>query len=128
MQYSLFSAECGYGFEWYKFKKSTWGKLQETLPLAELSALLPPLSALGNTPYFDNYGMVALLFLKHQLGVSDEKLIEHLNHNVSLQLFCGLRLGKKLIRDTGIVSRIRSYLGKHLNVHQFQDILVKNCQ
>lgn len=128
MQYSLFSAECGYGFEWYKFKKSTWGKLQETLPLAELSALLPPLSALGNTPYFDNYGMVALLFLKHQLGVSDEKLIEHLNHNVSLQLFCGLRLGKKLIRDTGIVSRIRSYLGKHLKVHQFQDILVKNCQ
>jgi predicted nucleic acid-binding Zn finger protein len=75
--------------------------------------------------------MIAVMFLKHHLGLSDEKLIEQINHNVSLQLFCKMRLGNlELIRDTGIISRIRGYLGEHLDLAQFQASMIepwKDC-
>lgn len=128
MQKSLFSIEETNGWEYEKFKMSSWGKLHSVFPWAELVTLLPTrIRQKGPHPYFDNQGMIALMFLKHDTGLSDEKLIESLNHNVSQQLFCGMRLGHlELIRDTGIVSRIRSYLSRHLDWDQFQEILAKH--
>lgn len=126
MQISIFSEEDANGWEWYRFKNSRWGKLYDTIPWAALNTCLPEKkSSFGPAPYFDNKGMFAVMFLKHELGVSDEKLIDHINHNVSLQLFCGMRLGHgKMIRDTGIISRIRSYIGYKANLSEVQSILV----
>lgn len=127
MQTTIFSIEETNGWEWYKFKNSFWGKLYETIPWEKLTKLLPiKKSSPGPAPYFDNQGMIAAMFLKHQMGVSDEKLIDHINHNVSLQLFCNMRLGNlELIRDTGIISRIRGYLGEYMDLNQFQTNLIE---
>jgi hypothetical protein len=107
---------------------SRWGKLRDVLPLEQLGACLPTAKrACGRKEYFDNPGKIALMFLKHELGVSDEKLIEHINHNPSLQLFCGMRLADtELIRDTGIVSRIRGFIAHHADLEKLQGILLNH--
>lgn len=112
----------------HKFKMSSWGKLYEVLPWEELSQCLPPpKNNRGRKPYFDNKGKLALMFLKHKLGVSDQKLIEHINHNPSLQLFCGICLeDTQLIRDTGIVSRIRGFIAHHADLESIQQILIRH--
>ena len=130
MQFTIFSQEETHGIQWYRFKMSSWGKLHETLPLEQLSDCLPrPNNNCGRREYFDNSGKFALMFLKHELGVSDEKLIEHINHNPSLQMFCGMRLGdSELIRDTGIVSRIRGFIAHRADMDKVQRILIDHWQ
>jgi len=130
MQVKLFSPEETNGLLWYKFKMSSWGKLRESLPLERLGNCLPrSKNKCGRKEYFDNSGKFALMFLKHELGVSDEKLIEHINHNPSLQIFCGMRLGDlELIRDTGIVSRVRGSIAHQANLEDVQRILIDHWQ
>ena len=130
MQKTIFSPEETNGALWYKFKKSNWGRLHDALPLEQLSSCLPaPKNTCGRKEYFDNAGKFALMFLKHELDVSDEKLIEHINHNPSLQLFCGMRLGDlELIGDTGIVSRIRGFIAHHADLEKVQRILIDHWQ
>lgn len=102
------------------------GRLWSALPLEQLGNCLPRQQHnCGRKEYFDNSGKFALMFLKHELGVSDEKLVEHINHNPTLQLFCGMRPGgMELIRDTGIVSRIRGFMAHHADLEQVQRILL----
>jgi len=130
MQVKLFSPEETNGIIWYKFKMSSWGRLRDSLPLTQLSSCLPQAkNPCGRKEYFDNSGKFALMFLKHELGLSDEKLIEHINHNPSLQLFCGMRLGAlELIRDTGIVSRIRGFIAHRADLDKVQRILIDHWQ
>lgn len=127
MQSTIFSPEETNGTLWYRFKMSSWGKLWASLPLEQLGKCLPrPKHNCGRKEYFDNSGKFALMFLKHELGVSDEKLIEHINHNPSLQIFCGMRLGNlELIRDTGIVSRIRGFIAHQADLEKVQRILIE---
>ena len=117
------------GMEYKRFQMSSWGRMHACIPWEELSSLLPRPkgSKKGPSPYFSEKGMLALMFLKHQTGLSDEKLIEHINHSPSLQLFCFMRLEPhEMIRDTGIVSRIRGYLSRHIDMDSLQDILVSH--
>ena len=104
---------------------SKLGELHAIIPWATLESQLPDRAAKkGPTPYFSNRGMIALMFLKHYTGLSDSKLIESINHNTSHQLFCGMKLGNlELVRDTGIVSRVRSHLARHLDLELFQQEL-----
>jgi len=111
---------------WYKFKNSRWGRLYDTIPWDELEACLPAITH-GPSPYFNRKGKFALMLLKHELGVSDEALIEHINTNECLQLFCHMQLGPfQCIRDTGIVSRVRGYLAHHADLTQVQMILARH--
>ncbi len=67
------------------------------------------------------------MLLKHELGVSDEALIEQINTNECLQLFCHMRLAPfQLIGDTGIVSRVRGYIAHHADMQAVQAILVQH--
>lgn len=119
-------AEEANGALWYKFKKSCWGRLYDTIPWDELETCLPVINP-GPTPYFGRKGKFALLLLKHELGVSDEALIEHINTNECLQLFCHMRLTPfQRIGDTGIVSRVRGYLAHHAHLEQVQMILARH--
>lgn len=128
MQKRIKSVEETNAAEWYVFKNSRWGRLHDVIPWEELEACLPQKkSRRGVKPYFDNKGMLAVMLLKHELGVSDEALIEHINTNVCMQLFCHMRLAPfQCIRDTGIVSRIRSYIAHQADLSQIQAILVEH--
>ena len=113
---------------WYSFKNSRWWGLWNSFPWDALQACLPEVNH-GPAPYFDRKGKFALMFLKHELGVSDEALIEHINTNACLQLFCHMRLEPfERIGDTGIVSRVRGYIAHHADLDQVQRILAAHWQ
>jgi transposase, IS5 family len=102
------------------FLETDLGKLSLAIPFDELVEKIPPpkqtISGRGCKPWFDLRGGIALQFLKHYLGVSDEMIIERLNSDWSMQMFCGIMLqpGER-IKDTNLVSHWRVYLGKHLS-------------
>jgi transposase, IS5 family len=128
MQKSLFSTEVPSHSEWYCFKNSRWGRLYDTIPWDELESCLPAICR-GPTPYFGRKGKFALMLLKHELGVSDEALIEHVNTNPCLQRFCHMHLAPgQRIGDTGIVSRVRGYLAHQADLDQVQAILAGHWQ
>jgi hypothetical protein len=70
--------------------------------------------------------MLALMFLKSYLGCSDRKLMEHLNGNISFQLFCDLLLGGKRLTNFKIISHIRTYLSTRLDIETAQLILARS--
>lgn len=72
---------------------------------------------------FSPRGMLALMFLKSYCNCSDKRLIEHLNGNINFQLFCDLLLHGERIENYKIVSEIRTFLSKHLNIKKHQQIL-----
>ena len=101
-----------------KFLQTDLGKLYVSIPFEELAASIttPPAakSGLGRKPWFGVKGGIALMILKHYLGISDELLIERINTDWSMQLFCGILLKPhERIRDTNLPGWWRTYLGMH---------------
>jgi hypothetical protein len=115
--------------KWQIFEQLPIGKFYKTLPLDELGSLLPAgaTKAVGAPKWLDNKGMLGLTFLKFYLQSSDQKLVERLNTDWSVQLFCG-RLFKdnQMIKDRNLPSKIRSYLSLQLDIDDFQDILMRS--
>jgi hypothetical protein len=103
------------------------GQLYQALPLDELAQGIPlpkgERSGLGRKSLLSAKGGIALLILKHYLGLSDEMLIDRLNTDWSMQYFCGIRLGTKMIRNKNLVSDWRSYLGRHADLKKMQESL-----
>lgn len=79
----------------------------------------------GPTNQFTLKGKLALMFLKNLYnGLSDRNLIERLNRDVFLQLFCGVYIPiDDPIKNYKIVSAIRCELGKYLNIAELQKVL-----
>ncbi|MFY8069214.1 MAG: transposase, partial [Flavobacterium sp.] len=72
-------------------------------------------------------GLFTLIFLKHYTGLSDEKLLESFHTNWAMQMFCGVLLSdNERIKDNAFVARIRSYLGNHLDLNLFQNVMINN--
>ena len=109
----------------YLFNNSELGRLKASLPLKELGQLLPKKpQGRGAPAWFDNEGMIALMFLKAYTGLSDAKLIARFNYDYGFQLFCGKLLAEnKQVKDKGILSRIRCYLSVHLDMEQAQRLM-----
>ena len=106
------------------------GRIYELLPLkemaAELSSHLPKKHPQGNTPMFPPEGEIALMFLKPYTGLSDDRLIEMLNGNIHMQMFCGILLDPtNPIKNGKIVSAIRNRLAPALDIVKQQSILYK---
>ena len=112
--------------KWYVFKNSSLGKVYQSIPWEQLSDCLPEENRGPGAPrWFSAQGMLALMFLKSYLNLSDEKLIERFNTDWGLQLFCGKLLeDNQRIKDKAIVSRIRSYLAHHTDWKQLQGVLI----
>ena len=74
-------------------------------------------------------GGIALQVLKHYLGLSDALLIERINTDWSMQLFCGIALlpGER-IKDTDLPSHWRGYIGSHLDIDALQKELASYWQ
>jgi IS5 family transposase len=70
------------------------------------------------------------MFLKHYLKLSDEKLLERLNTDWAIQMFCGVLFGDnqryaaRIIRDNAFVSNVRTYLAKYVDLKAFQQTLI----
>jgi hypothetical protein len=114
-----------------KFLQTDLGELYLAIPFEGLAATIPQAahskSGLGRKPWFDVKGGIALLVLKHYLQLSDELLIQRINTDWSMQLFCGILLRPdERIRDTDLPSWWRSYIGKHLNIEAMQTELAKH--
>jgi IS5 family transposase len=108
-----------------KFLQTDLGKIYLAIPFEELAKTLPSpahsKSGLGRKPWFDVKGGIALQFLKHYLQLSDELLMERINTDWSMQLFCGILLRPdEKIRDTNLPGWWRTYVGKHLNIEAMQ--------
>ncbi len=126
---SLFSYQEEYSQRWMIFQQSKLGKIYKAIPFQQLSLLLPSksTSSVGAPSWFNNAGMFGVMFLKHYLGLSDEKLVERLNTDWELQMFCGRQFkDNQRIKDRNLPSRIRSYIGLHLSIEAFQDALITN--
>jgi hypothetical protein len=113
------------------FHASPLGILYRAIPFDLLAGEIPPppraLSGKGCKPWFDLKGGIALQILKSYYRCSDARLIELLNGNYQMLLFCGIELkGAEQIKDKGIVSRWRTYLGKHLDLDRLQIRLVQH--
>ena len=107
------------------FHASPLGILYRAIAFDSLASAIPlparAVSGKGCRPWFDIKGGIALQILKSYYKCSDSRLIELLNGNWQMQLFCGLQLkGGEQIKDKGIVSRWRTYLSKHLDIDQLQ--------
>jgi IS5 family transposase len=107
------------------FYNTPIGQLYQAIAFDELSKQISkPRRAISNKgckPWFDVKGGIALQILKSYYRCSDEQLIEHLNGNWQIQMFCGIRLKHgEQIKDKDIVGRWRSFLGENLNMDKLQ--------
>ncbi len=112
-----------------RFLQTDLGQLYLSIPFDKLSATIPPpknsLSGKGCKPWFDVKGGIALQFLKHYLGLSDELLIERINTDWSMQLFCGIQLKPtEVIKDSNLPGYWRAYIGQSLDINAMQKELV----
>ena len=103
-----------------KFLQTDLGKIYLAIPFERLAALIPSPAhhkkGLGRKPWFDVKGGIALQLLKHYLQLSDDLLMERINTDWSMQLFCGILLrADEKIRDSNLPGWWRSYIGSHLN-------------
>jgi len=109
------------------FYETDLGKLYKSIPFQKLAlSIASPASersGRGRKPFLKVEGGIALMILKHYLGLSDELLIERLNTDWCMQYFCGVQLGMRKIKDKNLVSWWREYLGKNLDIERIQIIL-----
>jgi len=108
-----------------RFLQTDLGQLYLSIPFEKLSTQLPAprrsLSGKGCKPWFDVKGGIALQFLKHYLGLSDDVLIQRINTDWSMQYFCGIQLKPtEIIKDTNLPSYWRSYIGSRLDIAVMQ--------
>lgn len=125
---TIFSNEELCSHRWLIFQQSKLGRIYQSIPFQRFSLLLPSKSAssVGAPPWFDNAGMFGVMFLKAYLGLSDEKLIDRINTDWALQMFCGRQFkDNQRIKDRNLPSRIRTYLGYHLSLEAFQDVVIE---
>lgn len=111
------------------FLSTDLGQLYQSIPFKTLATTIPlpafEKSGRGRKPFLKVEGGIALMILKHYLGLSDELLIERLNTDWCMQYFCGLQLGVRKIKDRNLVSWWRTYLGHHLNIAELQGVLIE---
>jgi transposase, IS5 family len=114
-----------------QFLQTDLGELYQAIPFEALAKKIPlpkhSISGRGRKPWFNVQGGIALQILKHYLGVSDAMLIERINTDWSMQLFCGIALkpGERIL-DMDLPSEWRSYLGKYLDIDRLQKTLAEH--
>jgi len=114
-----------------RFFTTDLGELYRAIPFEELAAQIPATkheqSGKGCKPWFNVKGGLGLMFLKHYLGLSDALLIERINTDWSMQLFCGISLAPtEKISDTNLPSYWRGYFGMHMDIHSLQQVFAKH--
>lgn len=110
------------------FEQSPLGQIHAQIPFEQLADCFrpykPPRHKGGRRPHLSIEGGLGLMFLKHHLNLSDRMLLERLNSDRFLQLFCFTQIPlHKPIRDQDLVGRWRRFFGSHIDLGQLQDKL-----
>lgn len=130
MQTSLFPLNKDIDF--LIFSQTELGQLYQAIPFEKLAA--PFEKHLNNCPQgrkaiFSIEGGIGLLFLKHYLKLSDEKLIMRVNADWQLQMFCQVYISRhNPVKDKDIVGRWRRFFAEHGDLEQMQEILLEYWQ
>jgi len=125
---NFFSPQQEYELYRESFLQSELGLIYQSIPWKAMirDFRLKP-AKVGRKALFDSQGKLALMFLKSYTGLSDRKLVQQLNANIDYQLFCGVLLSPtERLEDYKIVSKIRTQLGKKLNISSCQKVLAKH--
>lgn len=123
---SFISPQQEFGLYWNSFLGSELGGIYQAIPWQELiKSFKLKEKRKGRASQFSPQGKLALMFLKSYTGLSDRKLYEHLNGSIQYQLFCGIFLGPEKLTDFKIISKIRTELGRKLDIKVVQDVLAK---
>ena len=124
MEKQLFSDQLGRDLQWKAFLAEPLGQLYQSIPFDSLENLFPRASDRGRPRRLDVKGGIALQILKAYHGFSDAKLLERLNTDWAMQLFCGIKLRPlEKIKDKDLVGRWRRYLARYINYEDFQQQL-----
>jgi len=112
------------------FYNTSLGALYKAIPFEALSKQIPnpkgALSGKGCKAWFTVQGGIALQVLKSYYRISDALLVEQLNGNWQMQMFCGIQLRHdEQIKDKDIVGRWRSYLARHIDIEAMQQSCVE---
>lgn len=112
-----------------RFLATDLGKLHQSIPFTSLASLVPlpqgKLSGKGCKSWLPVEGGIALLIAKHYLQLSDAILVERLNTDWALQMFCGISLKVyEKIKDRDLAGRWRKYIGQYLAIDKWQVHLV----
>lgn len=112
-----------------RFLATDLGKLHQSIPFKELALLIPQpagkLSGKGCKSWLTVEGGIGLLIAKHYLQSSDAMLVERLNTDWALQMFCGIALKVyEKIQDSNLAGRWRKYIGQYLDIDKWQVHLV----
>jgi transposase, IS5 family len=129
MQYTLFDLNSPNFTKLYLFKNKTkLGAIYQTIDWSSLIQLLPEKKTMAGAPsWLPPQGYFGLMFLKHYLKLSDEKLLERFNTDWAIQIFCGVLLSdNKMIRDNSFVSSVRGFLGEYVDFAAFQQKIIAN--
>ncbi len=107
------------------FYNTALGELYQSIPFDSLSKqFISPvrsISGKGCKPWFDLKGGIALQILKSYYRCSDAMLIEQLNGNWQMQMFCGIQLKQgEQIKDKDIVGRWRHFVSRQLDIDKLQ--------
>ncbi|MBN2520372.1 MAG: DDE transposase [Bacteroidales bacterium] len=123
---NFISPQKEFSLYWRSFQKSELGQVYRSIPWHDLAKDLKIReNKKGPCRIFSPQGMLALMFLKHYVDCSDKKLIDSLNGNLDQQMFCGVFLGPNRINNYKIVSEIRCFISKKLDVKAIQKTLAK---
>ena len=84
------------------FYNTPLGQLYQAIPFDDLSKSIPKprraISGKGCKPWFDIKGGIALQLLKSYNRISDALLVEQINGNWQMQMFCGIQLLHRVSR------------------------------
>ena len=115
------------------FNTSELGMIHGAIPWHDLVRLVSKtirLKRKGPKPLFDLKGKLALMFLKSYCHCSDYDLMNRLNSDWQLQLFCGVFLRPKdFLKNDKIISSIRCELAEGLGeegLQQIQELFAKS--
>jgi transposase, IS5 family len=129
MQYTLFDLNSPNFAKLHLFKNKTdLGSIYQTIDWSSLFQLLSEKKTMAGAPsWLPLQGYFGLMFLKHYLKLSDEKLLERFNTDWAMQMFCGVLLAdNEIIRDNSFVSSVRGFLGNCLDFEEFQSKIIEN--
>jgi hypothetical protein len=115
-----------YSIIYDSFLQTRLGELYQAIPWqGMISCFGLKQNRKGPQSIFSPRGKIALMFLKHYVGCSDKKLMEHLNGNIHYQIFCDVIISPTdPIKNYKIISEIRCELSLKLDIPILQSVLV----
>lgn len=126
LSFDFYSSQLKQELYFAKFLETDLGLLYQSIPWQELvSAFNLTDESKGPNSLFPPEGKIALMFLKSYSGLSDKRLLSHLNGSQHYQFFCGIQINPEHpLKNFKIISQIRCELSRNFSMDRSQKALV----